>query len=262
MTYLTEVLLLAIWSAACIYDWFGTKLIWALRPLIAGFGAGLIVGDVTLGMAVGATLELASLGMYSYGGVSVPDFSTGTIVATGVGVSVAGATPEQAGLGVIVGLPVAIVMIWLDSGAKKLTVFSAHAADRFALAGRSRGLTVMHFSAFAVHGAARGLPTFVVLSVIRPNLVTTVQRYIPAELVHGMELFLAILPALGFGLLLTQLPLKKYWYLFLLGFVSFAYLRVAIIGLVLIAVVASAMYAVVLGPVTSNAEESRDGPSR
>jgi len=45
---------------------------------------GLIVGDVPLGLAIGGTLELMSLGLWTYGGATIPDYMTGAIVGTAV----------------------------------------------------------------------------------------------------------------------------------------------------------------------------------
>jgi PTS system mannose-specific IIC component len=50
--------------------------------LLAGFLAGLIVGDVKTGMLIGGTLELMSLGVYTYGGATVPDYMLGAILGT------------------------------------------------------------------------------------------------------------------------------------------------------------------------------------
>ncbi len=71
---LTAVVL-TLWAIFCIFDVLGPTLIYASRPLIAGTVAGLIIGDVTLGMAVGATMELAALGVYTYGGATIPDYT-------------------------------------------------------------------------------------------------------------------------------------------------------------------------------------------
>lgn len=75
-------LALTLWAIYCTYDGLGPFLIYAQRPLIAGSVAGLIVGHPLLGLLVGATLELASLGVYTYGGATIPDYQTGAIVGT------------------------------------------------------------------------------------------------------------------------------------------------------------------------------------
>jgi len=60
-----QALILALWATFCIYDTLGPTFIYAGRPLIAGTVAGAIVGDPTLGLAIGGTLELTALGVHS-----------------------------------------------------------------------------------------------------------------------------------------------------------------------------------------------------
>ena len=77
--YYTAILL-AIFAYLCVIDILGPTLFLGFRPLIAGFGAGLIVGDVQTGMLIGGTLELMALGVYTYGGATVPDYTVGAIL--------------------------------------------------------------------------------------------------------------------------------------------------------------------------------------
>ena len=52
------------------------------RPLIAAFVTGLVVGDVQTGLMIGGTLELMALGVYTYGGATIPEYSVGAILGT------------------------------------------------------------------------------------------------------------------------------------------------------------------------------------
>jgi len=45
-----------------------------------------------------------------------------------------------------------------------------------------------------------------------------------------------VLPALGFALLLSMLPVRRYWPFLLIGFIMFAYLNMPIIGIAILAV--------------------------
>jgi len=48
-----------------------------------------------------------------------------------------------------------------------------------------------------------------------------------------MTLVGAILPAVGFAMLLKIMPVGRYWYMLLIGFVLFAYLKVPLLGIAL-----------------------------
>jgi mannose/fructose/N-acetylgalactosamine-specific phosphotransferase system component IIC len=48
-----------------------------------------------------------------------------------------------------------------------------------------------------------------------------------------MTLVGAILPAVGFAMLLKIMPVSRYWYMLLIGFVLFAYMNVPLLGIAL-----------------------------
>jgi PTS system mannose-specific IIC component len=47
------------------------------NPLAIGMVSGIIMGDITTGLAVESTLQLMVLGVSTYDGASMPDFMTG-----------------------------------------------------------------------------------------------------------------------------------------------------------------------------------------
>jgi mannose/fructose/N-acetylgalactosamine-specific phosphotransferase system component IIC len=243
---LTAVLL-TLWAIFCIFDVLGPTLVYASRPLIAGTVAGLIIGDVTLGMAVGATMELAALGVYTYGGATIPDFTTGAIVGTALAHAAPGSFAQQLAFGLALGFPAAVVLISLDPIGRFLPTFWIHRADVAAIQGRTRELTVLHWTAFIPWAAVRAIPTF--LAVYFSGAVGTLERDIPAWFTNGMTLVGAILPAVGFAMLLKMLPVARYWYMLLIGYVLFAYMHVTVLGIALFAIPIAIIF-VTLKPVT------------
>ena len=228
-------LLLTLWAIACIFDVLGPYLIYASRPLIAGTVAGLIVGNPLLGMAIGATLEFAALGSYTYGGSSTPDWPTGAIIAVALahnaGVPNASAIP----LGVTFGLAAALVLTPLDPIGRSLTTLFIHRADKALIEGRTRELTVLHWTAFIPWAAVRAIPTFVLTYFLNASLVHNLETSIPQWLVRGLTLSGGLLPAVGFAMLLGFLPVRKYWYMLMLGFVLFAYAKIPVLGVAMFA---------------------------
>src|SRR4029077_1989980 len=103
-------ILLTIWAIICIFDILGPTVIMGFRPLIAGTGAGLIVGDVNLGRAIGATIELTALGVYTYGGATIPDYQTGAIIGTALAAARAGDFPTKRATRLDIGLPAALFL--------------------------------------------------------------------------------------------------------------------------------------------------------
>src|SRR5882762_4556490 len=61
-------------------DFLGTTLL--SRPLILGPLVGLVLGDVTQGVMIGATLELIFMGNIKVGAAIPPDIITGGVLST------------------------------------------------------------------------------------------------------------------------------------------------------------------------------------
>lgn len=246
-------ILLTIWAILCTFDMLGPNLILAFRPLIAGTGAGLIIGDMNLGMVIGATLELTALGVYTYGGTTIPDYQTGAIVGVVLAHAGGGSFDAQAAAGLAVGLPAAVLLSSLDPIGRFLPTFWIHQADRYAEQGNTSGLTWMQWTAIIPWLLVRAIPTFLAALALNNNSVKDIQNAIPAGFTSGMLLVGAVLPAVGFAMLLKILPVGKYWYMLLLGFVLFAYLKVPMLGIVLFGLAIAFMYET-LKPTTSAGE--------
>jgi mannose/fructose/N-acetylgalactosamine-specific phosphotransferase system component IIC len=236
-----QALFLALWATFCIYDTLGPTLIYAGRPLIAGTVAGIIVGDPTLGLAVGGTLELTALGVYTYGGATIPDYPTGAIVGTALAAEITGGFSNQLAVGLTIGLPAAVLLSALDPIGRFLPTFWIHAADSAADNGDSRRLTLLHWTAFIPWGLVRFIPTFIAVLAGR-SAVSNLQDAIPDGFVSGMTLVGGMLPAVGFAMLLRIMPVKQFWFMLPIGFVLFAYLHVPLQGIAIFGVGIAALY--------------------
>lgn len=74
-----QIIVLSLLGFYVIIENLGINVI-ANQALIVGTITGLVMGDLTTGSAVGATLQLMGLGIQAYGGASVPDYMTASIV--------------------------------------------------------------------------------------------------------------------------------------------------------------------------------------
>ena len=86
-----QIILLSLLAFYGIVDALQTSII-STYPVIIGTIAGIIMGDIKTGLAVGATLQLMVLGMGTYGGASIPDYMTGAIVGTAFAVKTINST--------------------------------------------------------------------------------------------------------------------------------------------------------------------------
>jgi len=228
-------LLLAAWAYIGIVTNLAPGWMWH-EPIIAGAVTGLIVGDATVGLQVGASLTLMSLGMHTYGGTTIPDFQVGAILGTAFGV-----VTESVETGLTIGIAAAMLMIQLDVLGRALNTGFIHAADKYVEKGNFKKMTLMHLLGNLPWGVTRFVPVFLALW-LGEGAVTAFMEWMPEWFMAGMRTTGAILPALGFALLLGQLPVKKYLPFLAIGFVLFAYLGVPVIGISIAAVAVAFLF--------------------
>ncbi|HKF35326.1 MAG TPA: PTS sugar transporter subunit IIC [Ktedonobacteraceae bacterium] len=209
-------LVLAIWAYIGVVLWLGPGLWWQ-EALISGFVTGAIVGNIPLGL-------------WTYGGATIPDFQTGAIVGTAIG-ALGGGFPA----GFAIAVPTALLMTQLDVLGRSVTTIFIHGADYYAEEGNERGVTAMHLLGQLPWGLTRAIPVFLAVWLGAGPLQSLIKTA-PAWFSNGMTAVGHVLPALGFALLLSMLPLRRLWPFLLLGFVLFAYLSMPIIGIAILAV--------------------------
>lgn len=222
-------LLLALWAYIGIVLQLGPGLWWT-EGIVAGFVTGIIVGNIPLGLTVGGTLTLLSLGLWTYGGATIPDFQTGSIVGTAIG-----ALGGGVGAGLAIAVPTALLMTQMDVLGRAVTTVFIHGADRYAEEGNERGITTMHLLGQLPWGLTRAIPVFLAIWLGAGPLQSLIKTS-PAWLFHDIQVVGHVLPALGFALLLSMLPIRRYWPFLLIGFVLFAYLKMPVIGIALLAI--------------------------
>src|SRR5690606_22850121 len=82
---LTEALLIAAWagiSGNYFMDYLGFA-----RPVVSGLVIGLILGDVTTGVILGATIEAIFLGVFTVGAALAPDYNLAGIIGVSLGLA-------------------------------------------------------------------------------------------------------------------------------------------------------------------------------
>ena len=210
-------------------------------PIVAGLITGIVTGNAPLGLAVGGTLELMSLGLWTYGGATVPDFFTGAVIGTAVGALSKQPLSVAITEGLAVAVPVALFMTQLDILGRAATTVFIHGADRFAEKQDERGVSLMHALGNIPWGLSRAIPIFFAIWLGAGPLQSLMTK-IPSWLTVGLSTMGHILPALGFGILLTYLPFKKWWAFFVLGFVLYGYLKIPLIGIAIAALAIVLIY--------------------
>lgn len=222
---------------ANMQDFLGSSFIG--RPVVTGFLVGLVFGDVTQGLIIGATLELAFMGLMGVGATVPPDEIIGGILATALAL--------KNGYGVSVALTLVLPIATLGLLVKNLlyvVIFPAmaHRADKLASQGEVNKAADMHLWASITRVVMMTIVTTASFA-LGSELVSDFVKLIPKALVDGITITTEILPAVGFAMLINMSFSKKVAPFFFLGFVCAAYLKLDMVAASIIgAIVAGIMY--------------------
>lgn len=204
------------------------------RPLIISTLVGLVLGDLTLGIMVGATLELVWLGAFPVGASNPPDMVSGTII----GASFVIGSGSEPGTAVALAVPVATLVLMVSNIFMMVitpNIFVSR-ADKYARKGDVKGVERMHTFAFIYSTVS--LSAFVGISYyLGAPIIKDVVDAIPEFINHGLSVATGIIPAIGFAMLVRMIMTKDVAAFFFGGFLLSAYLNVPVLGVALMACV-------------------------
>lgn len=232
------IIVLTLYVAVGVLDQISIQ-IGPYTPLFGGAITGLLMGDLPLGLTVGATLQLMTLGVATYGGATVPDYLSGAIMGTAYAIL----SGRGAEYGIGLAVPIGLLLTQLDVLGRMCNTFFQHKADRYAEAGNWKGVERCNLMGMLPWTLSRMIPVFIGLA-FGEAVVTAINDFIPAWIITGLQAAGKILPAMGIAILMRYLPLKKYYPYYIIGFIimafgtatGFSILGVAVLGFAMAAI--------------------------
>lgn len=211
-----QILLLTIYAGYQILDDLQFNIFG--HPVFAGIISGLIMGDITTGLIIGGGMQLTILGVGTFGGASRIDANSGTVLAVAFSIAL-DMNPQQALATLAV--PVASLMIQTDILARFTNTFFAHRIDAKIEKMDYKGIERNFLYGAIPWALSRAIPVFLAL-VFGGGVVKNIVDYLNGDLKwlgDGLTVAGAVLPAVGFAILLRYLPLKKHYPYFIIGFI-------------------------------------------
>lgn len=245
---LWQIIVLSLYSFVAMIDGLSFQTSIA-NALFAGFFTGLVMGNIPLGVTVGATLQLMVLGVATYGGASVPDFRSAAILGTTFAIL----TGQNVEFAIGLAVPVGILLTHMGTLARLANVYFQHRAERYAENGDAAGVARMNLLGMLPWGFSCFIPVFLGL-YFGNEVVKTITDYLPAWLMTGLKVSGKILPAMGIAILMRYLPLKKFYPFMIFGFVLAAFLKLSLIGVALIGLSLSVIYLMLKNELKPQAE--------
>ena len=213
-------------------DWFIGKTN-ICRPIILGVLVGIVMGDITTGIIMGATLELAFIGAVAIGAAIPPDVMVGGTLGVAFAIS-GGHGPETA---LVLALPIASVALFVRLFCLAvINPFLLHRADKYAEDGNIGGISAMHIAGGMSIAVTAGIVTTIAYVAGGPA-VEAFLNVIPGFVQNGMYIAMGILPALGFAMLAKLLFSKNVAAFFFFAFLFAAYLKISVTGMALLGIV-------------------------
>lgn len=238
MSVVVAAILLALVAMLANAEYlFGTCML--SRPLVTGTLTGIVMGDVVTGVIIGATLELAFVGVFSIGASIPPEMISGGVLGTAFAIQ-SGAGTEAA---LALAVPIAsLVLVVKNLGFLFVLQPIVHKADRYALEGNPKGIARSNFlGGFLAINLPIGLVVGISYYLSSPYIEGVINA-IPGFIMDGLAIAVGLLPAYGFALLANLMINNRNWVYLLLGFALVVYINldvtaVTIFGLVIALVI-------------------------
>lgn len=225
---LMSSLLLSIFVALLITENYGYGYWMISRPIFAGPLIGLIMGDLQMGLVVGASVELMFMGVLPIGGSVPPNAQIAGIIGTIYAIN-SGASE----LGITLALPIGILAQFLIMLAWNINIYLVHRADKQIKENKVKEIERTHLMGILVFFLVFFVATFMAV-YFGSDFVKAINDAMPVWVSEGLKVASGLLPAIGMAMLLKMMDFKKFWPFFVVGFVLSVYLELNVLAVSLL----------------------------
>lgn len=199
-----------------------------LQPVTIGVFTGLITGNMTLAMQIGASLQLVYLGVTSTPGGNVPsDPALAGCIAIPLGV-MANMSPEVA---IALAIPFGVLGVFVDQLRRSTNAIWVHMADKYADEANTKGIMRAAFLYPAFMGFLIRFPIVFLINYLGAGVAQELLTMLPVWLMHSFEIMGGILPALGFAITIMVIGKKEMIPFFIVGFYAVTYLQLDVMSM-------------------------------
>lgn len=231
MLSLTSAILIGLIGVFCILD---SRLLGRLnfeRPLITCTLVGVVLGNVQMGLAVGATLELMALGLVNIGAASPPDMNMASIIAATFAIMTDAGTETA----LTIAIPISLLGQMLGILMRTILSNLTHTADRLIEKEEYVKARRIHIVwGTLLYSLMYFIPIFLAV-YFGTAPVQWIVDTIPSWLTAGLGLASKFLTAYGLSLLLSTMMNKNMQVFFFLGFFIVAYFGLDITAIAIFA---------------------------
>lgn len=255
-----QFILLVALAGFRAFDQYATQL-FPFQHALMCWVAGIILGDPNTGLIVGGTIQLMSMGAAGLGGSSASDYGMAGLVATAIA-CLTGSTDVSVGLAI--GVVVAMLYVQLDVIFKIYNSWVFKVVRDFAVKREYKKMLASFFLSHLWLFIQGALPMAIVLA-FGQQAVEAINAAMPAWFTGGLSIAAGMLPVTGFAILLTFMPVSKFYAFLIAGYVLAAYLNLSVLPIALLGAVVAIEYfrlktelVPAVGSISSNGGELED----
>ena len=210
------------------------------QPVVACSLIGLVTGHLELGVMLGGSLQLITMGWANVGAAMAPDASLAAVASTII-LILGGQGTKGIGPAIALAVPLAVAGLALTMVVRTATVFIAHIMDSRAEAADIAGVERWHFIGMALQGLRVAIPALLLL-LIPAHLVQSGLEAMPEWLKSGMTIGGGMVVAVGYAMVINMMASCEVWPFFAIGFALAAVSQLTLIALGAIGVALALIY--------------------
>lgn len=192
------------------------------QPLVMALPIGLIMGDVTTAITIGAAIELVYVGMVAAGANIPADECLAGVIAIPMAMQL-GVDPSQA---VVLAVPFGVLGVFLDQLRRTVNAAWVHKADKLALDADLKGIRNQALIMPMAVGFLMRFPPVFIANLYGASVLEKILKVLPAWVTNGISVTGGLLPALGFAIILFVIGKKSLMPFFFIGFFAVQYLKI------------------------------------
>ena len=203
------------------------------EPIVTGALVGLVMGDIRSGVLIGAQLQLIWMGAVNIGPTAQLDIGTGGTI----GAAVAIATGTGAETAILFGLPISVLMQFINTLLMSAYSGAMLIADKGIEEVSFKKVNIVHYICGFISFASYFIFTYL-LMVLGGDVMNGIVNSLPNWVLAGLNGVAAILPGLGFALLMGIIMDRSLIPYFIVGFIPMAFIGhdLSMVGIVAIAI--------------------------
>lgn len=209
------------------------------RPLIASTLTGIALGNIKVGIIVGASMELVSLGWMTIGVAIPPDPALAGIAAAVLAIL----GKQSVGVAVGIAIPLAVAGQLLQLIQKSmLDVAIMHWTERGIEKGKLYRVTVGHYLTTVPSALRVAIPAMAIAYFADAAVVQNAFNLIPKCITMGLQISSGFLVTVGYAMIMQLLNTKILLPFFFLGFLAMTFTNITLVGLAILGVSLAIIY--------------------